>query len=116
MNKESNGLYYSEYLELDKILSSQHPKSGPETDEMLFIVIHQTYELWFRQIIHELDIVRGIFSTDNVNDNAGEISIAVHKLKRVVKILEVLNQQVNILETMTPMDFLEFRNLLLPSS
>jgi tryptophan 2,3-dioxygenase len=116
MNKEENGLYYSDYLELDKILNSQHPKSGSGTDEMLFIVIHQTYELWFKQIVHELDIVRGIFSTDSVNDNAGEISIAVHKLKRVVKILEVLNQQVNILETMTPMDFLEFRNLLLPSS
>ena len=115
MTEESN-LYYADYLELDKILGSQHPKSGNSTDEMLFIVIHQAYELWFKQIIHELDSVRGIFSTDNVNDNAGEMSIAVHKLKRVVKILEVLNQQVTILETMTPMDFLEFRNLLLPSS
>ncbi|MBC7878847.1 MAG: tryptophan 2,3-dioxygenase [Anaerolineales bacterium] len=115
-NEEPNSLYYGDYLELDKILNSQHPKSGFATDEMLFIVIHQAYELWFKQIIHELDRVREIFSTDNVQDNAGEMSIAVHKLKRVVKILEVLNQQVNILETMTPMDFLEFRNLLLPSS
>lgn len=116
MTEETDPLYYADYLELDKILGSQHPKSGNSTDEMLFIVIHQAYELWFKQIIHELDSVRGIFSTDNVNDNAGEMSIAVHKLKRVVKILEVLNQQVTILETMTPMDFLEFRNLLLPSS
>jgi tryptophan 2,3-dioxygenase len=120
LKKESPSLYYSEYLELDKLLHSQHPKSadlpnGP-TDEMLFIIIHQAYELWFKQIIHEVDVVRKIFSTDNVNDNAGEMSLAVHKLKRVVKILEVLNQQVGILETMTPMDFLEFRNLLLPSS
>ncbi|NJN79772.1 MAG: hypothetical protein HC797_04470 [Anaerolineales bacterium] len=111
-----NEIYYADYLELDKILNSQNPKSGNATDEMLFIIIHQAYELWFKQIIHELDAVRGIFSKGNVNDNAGEMSIAVHKLKRVVKILEVLNQQVNILETMTPMDFLEFRNLLQPSS
>ncbi len=115
MTEEPN-LYYADYLELDKILDSQHPKSSDKTDEMLFIVIHQAYELWFKQIIHELDAVRGIFDTDNVQDNSGEMSIAVHKLKRVVKILEVLNQQVSILETMTPMDFLEFRNLLLPSS
>ena len=86
MTEESN-LYYADYLELDKILGSQRPKSSFKTDEMLFIVIHQAYELWFKQIIHELDSVRGIFSTDNVNDNAGEMSIAVHKLKGVVKIL-----------------------------
>jgi tryptophan 2,3-dioxygenase len=109
-------LYYTDYLELDKILDSQHPKSNLKTDEMLFIIIHQAYELWFKMVIHELDRVREIFSADNVNDNAGEMSIAVHKLKRVVKIFEVINQQVNILETMTPMDFLEFRDLLVPSS
>jgi tryptophan 2,3-dioxygenase len=111
-----NDLYYSDYLELEKVLNSQHPKSSGATDELLFIIIHQAYELWFKQVIYELDIVRNIFSKDNVNDNAGEMSIAVHKLKRVVKIFEVINQQVNILETMTPMDFLEFRNLLQPSS
>lgn len=115
MTEEAN-LYYADYLELEKILNSQHPKSSEKTDEMLFIVIHQAYELWFKQIIHELDAVCGIFSTDNVNDNAGEMSIAIYKLKRVVRILELLIQQVGILETMTPMDFLEFRNLLLPSS
>ncbi|HNK63770.1 MAG TPA: tryptophan 2,3-dioxygenase family protein [Anaerolineales bacterium] len=109
-------LYYTDYLELDKILDSQHPKSDLKTDEMLFIIIHQAYELWFKMVIHELDAVRGIFSAENVNDNAGEMSIAVHKLKRIVKIFEVVNRQVDILETMTPMDFLEFRNLLLPSS
>jgi tryptophan 2,3-dioxygenase len=112
----SDQLYYTDYLELDKILDSQHPKSDLKTDEMLFIIIHQAYELWFKMVIHELDRVRDIFSKDNINDNAGEMSIAVHKLKRVVKIFEVINQQVNILETMTPMDFLEFRDLLVPSS
>ena len=85
-NEESNPLYYADYLELDKILNSQNPKSTGSTDEMLFIVIHQAYELWFKQIIHELDIVRNIFSKGNVNDNTGEMSLAVHKLKRVVKI------------------------------
>ncbi len=109
-------LYYTDYLELDKILGSQHPKSNLKTDEMLFIIIHQAYELWFKMVIHELDRVREIFSQDTINDNAGEMSIAVHKLKRVAKIFEVINQQVNILETMTPMDFLEFRDLLVPSS
>lgn len=115
-NKEKNLLYYSDYLELDKILSSQHPKSSMKTDELLFIIIHQTYELWFKQVIHEVDAVREIFASEKVNDNAGEMSIAVHKLKRVVKIFEVLIQQISILETMTSMDFLEFRNLLQPSS
>lgn len=116
MTESKDQLYYADYLELDKILGAQHPKSGNETDETLFIVIHQAYELWFKQIIHELDAVRGLFSKENVNDNAGELSIATHKLKRVAKILEVLHQQIGVLETMTPMDFLEFRNLLLPSS
>ena len=116
MPEKEKPLYYTNHLGLDGILGSQHPISGDETDETLFIIIHQTYELWFKQIIHELDRVRHIFSQDNVNDNAGEMSIAVHKLKRIVKILEVLNNQVGVLETMTPMDFLEFRNLLQPAS
>lgn len=116
MTEESPSLYYSDYLELDKILGAQRLKSSRETDEMLFIIVHQAYELWFKQIIHELDAVRHIFSQESVNDNAGEMSVAVHRLKRVVKLLEVLNQQVGILETMTPMDFLEFRNLLQPAS
>ncbi len=119
-NEESNSLYYSDYLELDKILNSQHPKSGHlpngAGDEMLFIVIHQTYELWFKQIIYELDLVRNVFTQENINDNSADMSNAVHKLKRVVKILELLNHQVDVLETMTPLDFLEFRNYLVPAS
>lgn len=120
MNEEQKGLYYSDYLELEKILGSQHPRSAHlqngAGDEMLFIVIHQTYELWFKQIIYELDLVRHIFAQDNINDNSADMSNAVHKLKRIVKILELLNQQVEVLDTMTPLDFLEFRNFLLPSS
>lgn len=119
-NEESNPLHYAEYLELDRILNSQHPKTAHlpngAGDEMLFIVIHQAYELWFKQIIFELDLVNGIFRQDNINDNAADMSSAVHKLKRIIKILELLNKQVDILETMTPMDFLEFRNYLIPAS
>jgi tryptophan 2,3-dioxygenase len=113
-------LYYSDYIELDTILNSQHPKSFSSleegNDEMLFIIIHQAYELWFKQIIFELDLVRNIFIRDHINDNSDDMSRVVHRLKRVVKILELINQQVSVLETMTALDFLEFRNHLLPAS
>jgi tryptophan 2,3-dioxygenase len=113
-------LYYSDYIELDKILNSQHPKSFSSmedgNDEMLFIIIHQAYELWFKQILFELDLVRNIFIRERINDNSDELSRAVQRLKRVVKILELINQQVGVLETMTALDFLEFRNFLLPAS
>ena len=113
-------LYYSDYIELDKILNSQHPKSFEAledgNDEMLFIIIHQVYELWFKQILFELDLVRHIFIRGQINDNSDDMSKAVQKLKRIGKILELINQQVSVLETMTALDFLEFRNLLLPAS
>ena len=113
-------LYYSDYIELDKILASQHPKSfeSPEegNDEMLFIIIHQVYELWFKQIIFELDLVRHIFVQGRINDNSDDLSKVVYKLRRIAKILELINQQVSVLETMTALDFLEFRNFLLPAS
>jgi tryptophan 2,3-dioxygenase len=83
---------------------------------MLFIIIHQVYELWFKQILFELDLVRHIFIRGRINDNSGDLSKAVQKLKRIGKILELINQQVGVLETMTALDFLEFRNLLLPAS
>src|SRR5574341_1122839 len=115
-----NDLYYSDYIELDKILNSQHPRSFARledgNDEMLFIIIHQAYELWFKQIIFELDLVRHIFMQGRINDNSPDMSNVVHKLKRIVKILELLNQQVTVLETMTALDFHEFRNHLLPAS
>jgi tryptophan 2,3-dioxygenase len=113
-------LYYSDYIELEKILNSQHPKSFTSmeegNDEMLFIIIHQAYELWFKQILFELDLVRNIFIRDRINDNSDDMSRVVQRLKRVVKILELINQQVSVLETMTALDFLEFRNHLLPAS
>ena len=113
-------LYYSDYIELDKILNSQHPRSFESmedgNDEMLFIIIHQAYELWFKQIIFELDLARNTFTKGDINDNSADMSTVVHKLKRIGKILELINQQVGILETMTALDFLEFRNVLLPAS
>jgi tryptophan 2,3-dioxygenase len=113
-------LYYADYIELDTILNSQHPKSFSSmedgNDEMLFIIIHQAYELWFKQILFELDLTRHIFTRRTINDNSDDLSRAVHRLKRVVKILELINQQVSVLETMTALDFLEFRNHLLPAS
>jgi len=115
-----SNLYYSDYIELDKILDSQHPRSFESledgNDEMLFIIIHQAYELWFKQILFELDLVRNIFIRGRINDNSGDMSVVVQKLKRIVKILELLNQQVSVLETMTALDFLEFRNHLQPAS
>ena len=117
---KTDSLYYSEYIELDKILNSQHPRSFDKmedgNDEMLFIIIHQTYELWFKQILFELDLVRNIFIGDRINDNSDDMSRVVYRLRRVVKILELINQQVSVLETMTALDFLEFRNFLLPAS
>jgi len=113
-------LYYSDILQLDKILNSQHPRSFEKmedgNDEMLFIIIHQAYELWFKQIIFELDLARNIFEQDKINENSPDMSNAVYKLKRIIKILELLNQQVSVLETMTALDFLEFRNHLVPAS
>lgn len=113
-------VYYSEYLQLDKILNAQAPESDKEgikaDDEMLFIIIHQTYELWFKQILHELNIVRSIFKQPNVSDNSSDIFNANCRLKRIIKILEILVSQISVLETMTPLDFLDFRDLLRPAS
>lgn len=114
-------MYYSSYLQLEKILDAQHPVSfssgkEPAHDEMLFIVIHQAYELWFKQILFELDYCKKIFAKETINDNSEDLNLVRHRLKRINKILQLLNNQVDILETMTPLDFLEFRNLLTPSS
>lgn len=118
---EKEPMYYGTYLHLDKIIESQYPVSfepgnEPAHDEMLFIVIHQAYELWFKQILFELDYCMGIFQKEKINDNSEDLNLVRHRFKRIIKILELLNQQVNVLDTMTPMDFLAFRNLLTPSS
>src|SRR5271166_3266542 len=90
-------VYYSDYLQLDKILNAQHPESLKvgirADDEMLFIIIHQTYELWFKQILHELSIVREIFTQPNIHNNTPDIYNSVHRLKRVCNILHVAVSQ-----------------------
>jgi tryptophan 2,3-dioxygenase len=113
-------VYYSSYLQLDKILDAQQPESELNgvraDDEMLFIIIHQAYELWFKQILHEVNIAREIFAKPSIDNNSADLNNALHRLQRVVKIQEVLLQQMNVLETMTPLDFLDFRDFLRPAS
>ena len=113
-------VYYPDYLQLDKILGAQALESEkhgqPAHDEMLFIVIHQAYELWFKQVLHEVGSVMDLFADGHVDDNGGELSVAVHRLGRVHAILQVLVKQIDILETMTPLDFLDFRDMLRPAS
>jgi tryptophan 2,3-dioxygenase len=97
---------YGEYLRTDELLGLQTPLSdGPEHDEMLFIVIHQVYELWFKQVLHELDYLEWLLSR---NDGGR----APHTLKRILTILKVMVAQLDILETMTPLEFLSFRDRL----
>lgn len=99
-------LTYSSYLKLDQILSAQAPRSeGPEHDEMLFIIIHQVYELWFKQVLHELDYLQERLT-------ANDTGRALHTLRRVLTILKTMVAQIDILETMTPLEFLSFRDRL----
>src|ERR1700730_8023150 len=99
-------LTYANYLDLEKLLSLQNPRSTPaEHDEMLFIIIHQTYELWFKQLLHEFEKIKRDFS-------AGDLFGAIHTFKRVRTIMKVLVAQVDILETMTPSSFSSFRDRL----
>lgn len=113
-------VYYKDYLQLDKILNAQSPETAnleqPAHDEMLFIITHQTYELWFKQLLYEVDSVRDIMKKPTLNDNSPELQVVVHRLSRVVSILRVMVQQIDIMETMEPMDFLDFRDKLRPAS
>jgi tryptophan 2,3-dioxygenase len=113
-------VHYHDYLQLDKILNAQELESARHNvsahDEMLFIIIHQAYELWFKQLHHEADSIVGIMRKPSLNDNSPELQTVVHRLNRMVVILRVLIHQIDILETMTPMDFLDFRDMLRPAS
>ncbi len=109
---------YKSYLELDKLLSSQNMKSTeynkPAHDEMLFIVVHQAYELWFKQILHELDSVLELFSKEYVQEKS--MGVIVARLDRMMEIFKLLQMQIPVLETMTALDFLDFRDMLYPAS
>jgi tryptophan 2,3-dioxygenase len=103
-------LTYSRYLKLDQILAAQAPRSDPvQHDELLFIVVHQVYELWFKLVLHEIDRCKREFS-------AGDLFGAIARFKRLRTILKTLVGQLDILETMTPLSFLTFRDRLESSS
>lgn len=111
------GVKYSQYLQLDKLLDCQTLVSRSTKlihDEHLFIVIHQAYELWFKQIIFELDSIRQLFTTSVMDE--GKTLLIVHRLTRIAVIMKLLVDQFEIMETMTPLDFLEFRGFLEPAS
>lgn len=120
MNTDSkySSVHYNSYLQVDKITSAQQLRSSdvgePAHDEMLFIITHQVYELWFKQINFELRAIIRDFSARNVNEK--NVGIAVGRLDRIIEIMKLLVQQIGVMETMTPLDFLDFRNYLFPAS
>src|SRR5258707_12323778 len=99
-------VHYHDYLQLDKILNAQFPESDkrqiPGHDEMLFIVIHQSYELWFKQLHHEIDSIILIMKKPAWNDNSPELQTVVHRLIRIITILRLLIHQVDMRETLRP--------------
>jgi len=116
--RSNSPLYYSDYLQLDRLLSSQLLRStdhgAAAHDELLFITVHQVYELWFKQILHEMDSVINTFSKETVDEK--QVGISVSRLSRIVEIQKLLVDELNVLETMTALDFLDFRDYLYPAS
>ena len=118
MSQKYATVHYQDYLELEKLLGSQTLRSAkvgaPAHEEMLFIIVHQAYELWFKQIIHELHSIVLMFDEDKIDERS--ISIAITRLDRIIEIQKLLIAQIRVMETMTPLDFLDFRNYLFPAS
>lgn len=118
MKKNIEPCYYGDYLQLDKILgaqSLQSEKYGEAAhEETLFIIVHQVYELWFKQVLHELNAVIDTFHQDSVQDQ--QLPQVVLRLQRVIQIQRLMNDQIAIMETMTPQQFLSFRDYLVPAS
>ncbi len=118
MKRNKTPVYYGDYLQLDKILGAQKMQSAnygdPAHDEMLFVIVHQVYELWFKQILHELNAVITVFNQKNIPDNA--LIEVVHRLHRIIQIQQLLNDQISVMETLTPQQFLAFRDYLVPAS
>ncbi|XP_027037760.1 tryptophan 2,3-dioxygenase-like isoform X1 [Pocillopora damicornis] len=120
-NGDDKRMSYGDYLQLNTLLECQKPAStkfGDATvhDELLFIVVHQAYELWFKQIIHELDSIRDIFTFEELGTDERKMLVLISRLGRIVQIQKLLRDQIMILETMTPLDFMEFRDYLAPAS
>ena len=110
MGMPRKAVSYTDYLKVNELLELQQRLSDPlHHDEMLFIVIHQVYELWFREMIHEAEAVMTALA-------AGRVRRATRLYRRMIEIQRVLLQQIAVLETMTPVDFNEFRDLLNPAS
>jgi tryptophan 2,3-dioxygenase len=117
--EEGGLLTYGSYLRVPELLAQQVPEvSPPAHDELLFIIVHQTYELWFKQLLHELTAVRDAMLPGSTSSDAAgrQIWLARHLLHRVHVIERLLVSQIDVLETMTPQDFLEFRAALAPAS
>ena len=118
MKKNIEPCYYGDYLALDKILGAQKLQSTkygePAHEEMLFIVVHQVYELWFKQLLHEFNAVIDTFNQAAVKEQ--QLTSVVHRLHRVIQIQKLMNDQIGIMETMTPQQFLSFRDYLVPAS
>src|SRR5204863_9297149 len=94
---------YSTYLKLDQLLSLQAPRPGElEHDETLFVIIHQVYELWFKEVLHELDFLQKRL-------RANDTPLASATLKRVLMLIQTLVAQIDVLETITPLNFLASR-------
>ncbi len=106
--EEGGRLYYASYLQVPALLGLQRTLTD-EHDELLFIVIHQVYELWFKQLLAELEAARGSIDADDLHG-------ARHHFRRVATIESLLIAQVDVLETMTPQDFARFRSELFPAS
>jgi aminocarboxymuconate-semialdehyde decarboxylase len=111
-------LTYSSYLQVPELLRLQHPESSPEHhDELLFIIVHQTYELWFKELLHDLDaVVANLRSTSQNPTSRDGVYEAARLLRRCTEIMRVLVEQFTILETMLPTHFLAFREKLAPAS
>lgn len=111
-------IHYHNYLELDQLLAAQKPRSealGENAhDEMLFIIMHQVYELWFKQVLTELDSVCVLFREKRVNED--NMNTVLLRLKRVSTIVSLMVEQIHVMETLTPLDFLDFRDYLFPAS
>jgi tryptophan 2,3-dioxygenase len=114
MTSASKKTVYGDYLQLGKLLECQEPYSGseqkPAHDEMLFIIVHQVYELWFKQIIHDLDSVLDLMAPNPMSEKG--LCTVVARLNRIKEIIKLLIAKLDVLETMKPMDFLDFRHFL----
>lgn len=117
-SKHDEQLTYSSYLKVPELLELQHPQSSPQHhDELLFIIVHQTYELWFKELLHDLDaVVRNLREAGANPESRDEVYEAARLLRRCTEITRVLVEQFTILETMLPTHFLAFRGKLEPAS